>query len=134
MVRKPEKHPTAHHRPCGRVSKQSTERKSAKSHLQEHGYILVFKPTLVLRDGRVKGNVDAELVLQAMVEYDHYEKAVLVTGDGDFYCLVDYLKKQHKLEKLLIPNQFKYSSLLRNFLPGDAVFMNNLRGKLQSRQ
>ena len=102
--------------------------------LQTQGYILVFKPTLVLRDGRIKGNVDAELVLHAMVEYDHYEKAVIVTGDGDFYCLVDYLKNQHKLQKLLIPNQFKYSSLLRNFLPGDAVFMNNLKGKLQSRQ
>ena len=102
--------------------------------LQTQGYILVFKPTLVLRDGRVKGNVDAELVLHAMVEYDHYEKAVIVTGDGDFYCLVDYLKKQNKLKKLLIPNQFKYSSLLRNFLPNDAVFMNNLKGKLQLRQ
>lgn len=102
--------------------------------LQTQGYILVFKPTLVLRDGRVKGNVDAELVLHAMVEYDHYEKAVIVTGDGDFYCLVDYLKKQHKLQKLLIPNQFKYSSLLRNFLPNDAVFMNNLKDKLRLRQ
>ena len=102
--------------------------------LQKQDYILVFKPTLVLRDGRVKGNVDAELVLHAMVEYDHYEKAVIVTGDGDFYCLVDYLKKQNKLKKLLIPNQFKYSSLLRNFLPNDAVFMNNLKGKLQLRQ
>jgi hypothetical protein len=33
--------------------------------LQKSGYILVFKPTLKLPNGRVKGNVDAELVLQA---------------------------------------------------------------------
>ena len=26
--------------------------------LQEDGYILIFKPTLQLKDGRVKGNVD----------------------------------------------------------------------------
>jgi len=37
--------------------------------LQEYGYILIFKPTLSLPDGRVKGNIDAELVLHAMIEY-----------------------------------------------------------------
>ena len=73
--------------------------------LQEQGYILVFKPTLGLRDGTVKGNVDAELVLHAMIEWDHYNKAVIVTGDGDFHCLVEHLKKKGKLEKLLVPNR-----------------------------
>ena len=29
--------------------------------LQEYGYILVFKPTLILQHGKIKGNVDAEL-------------------------------------------------------------------------
>ena len=33
------------------------------TNLQKCGYICVFKPTLELNDGRVKGNVDAELVL-----------------------------------------------------------------------
>ena len=35
--------------------------------LQEDGYILVFKPTLTLPDGKVKGNIDAELVLHAVL-------------------------------------------------------------------
>ena len=99
--------------------------------LQQEGYILIFKPTLKLANGRIKGNVDAELVLHAMVEYTNYDKAVIVSGDGDFYCLVNYLKDNVKLKKLLIPNQYKFSSLLRGFLPHDAVFMNNLRGKLE---
>ena len=37
--------------------------------LQEEGFILVFKPTLKYKDGTVKGNCDAELVLQAMIEF-----------------------------------------------------------------
>ena len=98
--------------------------------LQEYGYILIFKPTLTLPDGRVKGNIDAELVLHTMIEYPNYDKAVIVTGDGDFYCLIDYLKKQNKLERLVIPNRYKYSSLLRKFAK-DMVFMNDLRGKLE---
>ena len=98
--------------------------------LQKDGYILIFKPTLRLPDGRVKGNVDAELVLHAMIEYDNYDKALIVTGDGDFYCLVDYLVKKDKLLKLMIPNRNKFSSLLRRMMP-HIMFMNDLRGKLE---
>ena len=98
--------------------------------LQKDGYILIFKPTLQLPNGKVKGNIDAELVLHAMIEYPNYDKALIVTGDGDFYCLVEYLKKQNKLLRLMVPNQKKYSSLLRKFMD-DIVFMNNLKGKLE---
>jgi len=104
------------------------------TNLQLHGFILIFKPTLVLNDGRVKGNVDAELVLHAMIEYPNYEKAVIVSGDGDFHCLIKHLRDMKKLEKLIIPNQHKFSSLLREFIPNDVVFMNNLRGKLEHRK
>jgi len=75
------------------------------TNLQKDGYILVFKPTLTLPDGGVKGNVDAELVLHTMIEYTNYEKALIVTGDGDFYCLVDYLLSNDKLLNLMIPNK-----------------------------
>ena len=98
--------------------------------LQKDGYILIFKPTLTLPDGKAKGNVDAELVLHTMVEYPDYDKAFIVSGDGDFYCLVDYLKGKGKLLKLMIPNRNRYSSLLRKFSK-EMVFMNDLRGKLE---
>lgn len=98
--------------------------------LQEAGFILVFKPTLILPTGKPKGNVDAELVLHTMIEYPVFEKAMIVSGDGDFYCLIEYLKRQNKLLKVMIPNQYKYSSLLRKFNE-DIVFMNNLKGKLE---
>ena len=75
--------------------------------LQEYGYILIFKPTLYLPDGKVKGNIDAELVLHTMIEYSSYEKAVIVTGDGDFHCLIEYLKKHNKIERIIIPNRYK---------------------------
>jgi uncharacterized LabA/DUF88 family protein len=100
------------------------------TNLQKDGYILIFKPTLILPGGGVKGNVDAELVLHAMIEYNNYDRALIVTGDGDFYCLVDYLEKNRKLLKLMIPNMNKFSSLYRKLMPSIA-FMNDLRGKLE---
>lgn len=105
------------------------ENQSLYTYLQKQGYILIFKPTLKLPNERIKGNVDAELVLHSMIEYPNYDKAIIVTGDGDFHCLVEYLEKQNKLEKLVIPNKFKYSSLLRRFNQL-IVFLNNTRNKL----
>lgn len=98
--------------------------------LQKRGYIIIFKPTLILPNGKAKGNVDAELILHTMIEYPKYDKALVVAGDGDYYCLIDYLITKNKLLKLMIPNKEKYSSLLRKFTPY-MVFMNNLRGKLE---
>ncbi|MBU0706296.1 NYN domain-containing protein [Patescibacteria group bacterium] len=82
--------------------------------LQSAGYVLIFKPTLD-KNGVIKGNCDAELVLRCMIEYDNFDKAVIVSGDGDFHCLVKYLAEQNKLLKIGIPNKKQYSSLLRKY-------------------
>lgn len=62
----------------------------------------------------VKGNVDADLVLWAMKEIKNYDKAIIVSGDGDFYSLVEYLEEQGKLAKILTPTGH-YSSLYNRF-------------------
>ncbi|MDP3973368.1 MAG: NYN domain-containing protein [Candidatus Daviesbacteria bacterium] len=87
------------------------------TYLQEAGYICIFKPTVITTKNKkvkVKGNVDAELVLHTMIEFRHYKKAVIASGDGDFRCLVEYLDQKDKLLKIIVPNK-KYSSLLREY-------------------
>ena len=42
------------------------------------------------------------MVLHTMVEYPNYDKAIVVSGDGDFHCLVEYLVQQGKLGRILI--------------------------------
>lgn len=90
------------------------------SELQAAGFILVFKPTVrYFENGKetVKGNVDAELVLHAAaVEFKNYHLAVIVTGDGDFACLLDFLEQKNKLKLLIAPNQ-RYSKLLKHHAP-----------------
>lgn len=100
--------------------------------LQERGYILIFKNVLpIYKKGRVvyKGNVDAELVLHCMIEKKNYEKAIIVSGDGDFYCLVEHLEKENKLGGIIAPNN-RYSSLLRNY-SNFITSLYFLRGKLE---
>lgn len=76
------------------------------------------------------GNTLKINILHSMIEYPNYEKALIIAGDGDYHCLVDYLTRKKKLLKLMIPDKNKYSSLLRKFMP-DIVFMNDLKAKLQ---
>lgn len=107
--------------------------------LHEAGYLIVLKPTFDMTRLRVepeaksaekgeptekgeksaeekpvKGNIDADLVLWAMKELPHYSKAIIVSGDGDFYSLVEYLDQQKKLLKLLTPSGH-YSNLYNKY-------------------
>ena len=98
--------------------------------LQNKGYILVFKPTLKLPSGKPKGNVDGELIMHAILEGQNYDKAVIVAGDGDYYCLIEQLKKEDRLKSLVIPNRYRYSSLLRAFTE-DMSFVTDIRHKVE---
>jgi uncharacterized LabA/DUF88 family protein len=82
--------------------------------LKKYGYKLIFKPTIISKH-ETKGNVDAELVLHSMIQFGNYDRAVIVSGDGDFHCLIEYLLQQSKLEGVVIPNKYKFSALLREF-------------------
>lgn len=102
--------------------------------LQDAGFNLVFKPTVpYIEDGQrqMKGNVDAELVLYASaVEYNNYDKAIIISSDGDFACLMRYLQENNKLGWIITPTQL-YSSLLRPFgrhiLPLKTIKRNVMR-------
>lgn len=100
--------------------------------LHEAGYLIVLKPTFDMTRPRpetpeksdkkekaedekhVKGNIDADMVLWAMKEINNYDKALIVSGDGDFYTLVEYLEEKGKLLKLLAPSGY-YSNLYNRF-------------------
>lgn len=82
--------------------------------LRKSGYTIIFKPTLE-KNGIIKGNCDAELVLHCMIEFKNFNKAIIVSNDGDFHCLIEYLIEKDKLLKVIAPSQ-KYSSLLRKFV------------------
>lgn len=104
---------------------------SLYDNLQEAGFILKFKPTIPDADGKIKGNVDADLVLQAVIEMGEYDKAVVVSGDGDFYSLVQYLYEKKKLEVVLSPDIQNCSSLLKQTAKEKIHFMNELRDLLE---
>lgn len=97
--------------------------------LESWGYVIIFKEISRDERGAVKGNCDVELVLQTMIDLDHYHQAVIVTGDGDFACLLKYLQEKGKLHRLIVPNQYRYSFLLHPF-KDCTTYMNRLQEKM----
>jgi uncharacterized LabA/DUF88 family protein len=102
-------------------------------YLQECGYILIYKQTVSIA-GTVKGNCDAELVLKSVSDF--YTKAcdscILISGDGDFGCLVTFLKEQGAIERIIAPDEKKCSFLLRN-KNTEITFLNDLYHKFSMR-
>lgn len=102
--------------------------------LASYGYELEFKPTLNYINGegnsQTKGNVDSELVLHTMIELNNFDQAIIVAGDGDYFCLIEYLEKIGKLLHVIIPNKYRYSKLLKPFLKY-VIFVTDLEASLK---
>lgn len=65
-----------------------------------------------------KGNVDTDIVFTIMkkiADREKFDKVVLVSGDGDYFKMVDYLIEKNRFEKLLAPNSTNMSSLYKLF-------------------
>ena len=84
--------------------------------IQKAGFILIFRlhnPAMV---GKKKGNVDSDIIFHIMKKLykrEDFEKIVLVSGDGDYKLLVDFLIEENKFEKILFPDRQYRSSLYK---------------------
>ncbi len=120
------------------------ENESMYEQLHDSGYRIVLKRTQEIKDAEhqngngdseekklIKGNIDAELVVWAMKEQPNYDKAIIVSGDGDFYALLEYLVERKKLLHLMVPN-WRYSNLLKDF-SNYIIRLDQLRGQLAYR-
>ncbi len=52
--------------------------------------------------------------MKKLVENEPFDKAFIVSGDGDYKKLVDFLIKKDKFGKMLFPNQEFASSLYKS--------------------
>lgn len=107
-------------------------RTSFYEYLQESGYILVFKQTVSV-GGTVKGNCDAELVLKTVSDFytESCTSCFLLTGDGDFGCLVEFLRDNNAIQGVIAPDKNKCSILLRN-KNIEITFLNELYHKFST--
>jgi uncharacterized LabA/DUF88 family protein len=85
--------------------------------IQQAGFVLVFRQHNSAMVGKKKGNVDSDIIFKIMkklYKQEVFDKILLVSGDGDYKMLVDFLIEEKKFEKILFPNKKFASSLYRS--------------------
>lgn len=109
------------------------ERVAYYEYLQRSGYILVFKQTISVGE-KIKGNCDAELVLKSVSDFytKEFDQCMLITGDGDFGCLVEFLKERSSIAGVISPDGSKCSILIRN-KNIEITFLNEHYSKFSNR-
>jgi len=93
--------------------------------IQKAGFIVVFRKHNVAMEGKKKGNVDSDIIfgiMKKLYKQEPFDKIVLVSGDGDFRLLVDFLIEEERFAKILFPNQKRASSLYKHI--GNEYFSN----------
>jgi uncharacterized LabA/DUF88 family protein len=99
------------------------------SEIQKAGFILVFRQHNPAMLGKKKGNVDTDIVFEIMknlIDNNEFNKIILVSGDGDYKKLIDYLIEKNKMEKILFPNKKFASSLYKSL---GSEYFDNLDSK-----
>ncbi len=107
------------------------EQKPLYNYLQKCGFNIIFKEVSKDKTGKPKGNVDVDLTLHTILKLDEYEKAVIITSDGDFSPLVEYLISTEKFERLLSPKHSLCSWLLRKYAKNKVDYLNKVENKLK---
>ncbi len=85
--------------------------------IQSAGFVLVFREHNSAMLGKKKGNVDSDIIFSIMrrlYKSENFNKIILVSGDGDYKMLVDFLIEENKFEKVLFPDQKRASSLYKS--------------------
>lgn len=91
--------------------------------IQKAGFILKFREHNPAMLGVKKGNVDSDIIFYTMKKLylkESFEKVVLVSGDGDYKMLVDFLIDENKFAMLLFPNK-KFASSLYKKIKSDRM-------------
>lgn len=101
--------------------------------LQEYGFVLVFKEVIYDREGKIKGNCDVDVAVNMMRDSfeNTFDKALLVSSDGDYASLVKYLMEKEKMGAILSPHTLKKCSILLKRTGAKIVFLEEKENVLR---
>lgn len=105
--------------------------------IQDAGFILVFKQHSEAMVGNKKGNVDSDIIFSIMkrlYKKEDFDKIVLVSGDGDYKNLVDFLIEEGRFEKILLPDKKRASSLYKKLGSEYYDHLGNIRTYIERRK
>jgi uncharacterized LabA/DUF88 family protein len=101
--------------------------------IQKAGFILVFRQHNPAMIGKKKGNVDSDIIFNVMkrlYKRPDFNQIVLVSGDGDYKMMIDFLIEEKRLKKILFPNRKFASSLYKGIGSEYFDYLENAKEKI----
>lgn len=95
------------------IKTESGEEKAFIEALEKSGYEIKVKDLQVFAGGMKKADWDVGMAIDAVILADKIDVAVLVTGDGDFMPLVEYLRVNKGLKVELVSFERSTSAKLK---------------------
>lgn len=107
--------------------------KNLYTYLQELGFTLIFKEVIYDGIGKPKGNCDADLVLRATRDTyeNNFDKAIIITSDGDYASLIKFIQEKGVLLVVLSPSICKKCSILLKRTGVKISYINDQRSILE---
>jgi uncharacterized LabA/DUF88 family protein len=102
--------------------------------IQKAGFVLIFREHNPAMIGKKKGNIDSDIIFHVMKKLylnDNFSKVLLVSGDGDYKLLVDFLIAEKRFEKILFPNRKFASSLYKKIGSQFYDYLENIKEKIK---
>lgn len=105
--------------------------------IQKAGFVLIFREHTPAMIGKKKGNVDSDIIfhiMKKMYKKEDFTKIILVSGDGDYKPLVDFLIEENKFVKILFPNKKFASSLYKKLGSQYFDYLENVKEKIRQKK
>ncbi len=80
---------------------------------------------------KIKCDCDADLTLQVMDDINKFDRAIIITSDGDFNNLIGKLVQLNKLKLVFAPCKDGCSKLLKKAALGRIEFLDNFKSELE---
>ena len=98
--------------------------------IQSGGFILLFKEHNRYSLTKKRGNVDSDIIFEIMknlLDNKEFSRVILISGDGDYKKLVEYLIFKDKFKKILFPNKKFASSLYKKLGSEYYDYLDNIK-------
>lgn len=100
--------------------------------LQQFGFELRLVPVKTFSDGRKKADVDSRMTFEMMLLRENYQRLIVFTGDGDYYWVLEHLKKSKDI--ILFGSGRSIARELKQLLGGNVTDLNLIRNVVEFRQ
>ena len=104
--------------------------------MEQIWYTLIFKETALRNDWSIKWNIDIDLTMHVMEDLliGWLSLWYIVSGDGDYNTLIQRLRQDNILWRLLVPNIAKTTAQLRKSAGSNIQSLHELQHRLSKKE